>query len=325
MPRSTTWVSTSPMCGRWGMGWTTGSTTERCPTSASWKRRGSCQRSVPYLLQLWTAEESAMIRPLLAAFAVAVLPTVDDYPKNPHIDIERYVFDLTLNDANDSLAASATIVAKFLADGITTLRLDLINSGYDSAGRGMTVSQVTSGGRALGFTHADDVLLITVPSSRAGQKQAITVTYGGVPATGLIIGPNKHGDRTFFSDNWPNKARHWLPTVDHPYDKAMSEMVVTAPSHYQVVSNGLVVETTDVADGMRRTHWRQSVPIATWLYVLGVARFAVQNVGDYRGKVIQTWVYPQDRDAGFYDFAVPTKDVMDFYGDRVGPFAYEKL
>ena len=266
-----------------------------------------------------------MIRPLLAVFAVAVLPTVDDYPKNPHIDIERYVFDLTLNDANDSLAASATIVAKFLADDITTLRLDLINSGYDSAGRGMTVSQVTSGGRALGFTHADDVLLITVPSSRAGQKQAITVTYGGVPATGLIIGPNKHGDRTFFSDNWPNKARHWLPTVDHPYDKAMSEMVVTAPSHYQVVSNGLVVETTDVADGMRRTHWRQSVPIATWLYVLGVARFAVQHVDDYQGKAIQTWIYPQDRDAGFYDFAVPTKDVMDFYGDRVGPFAYEKL
>ena len=266
-----------------------------------------------------------MIRPLLAVFAVAVLPTVDDYPKNPHIDIERYVFDITLNDANDSLAASATIVAKFLADGITTLRLDLINSGYDSAGRGMTVSQVTSGDRVLGFTHADDVLLITVPSSRAGHKQAITVTYGGVPATGLIIGPNKHGDRTFFSDNWPNKARHWLPTVDHPYDKAMSEMVVTAPSHYQVVSNGLVVETTDVADGMRRTHWRQSVPIATWLYVLGVARFAVQQVDDYQGKAIQTWVYPQDRDAGFYDFAVPTKDVMDFYGDRVGPFAYEKL
>ena len=69
-----------------------------------------------------------MIRSLFAAFAIAVLPTVDDYPKNPHIDIERYVFDLTLNDANDSLAASATIVAKFLADGITTLRLDLINS-----------------------------------------------------------------------------------------------------------------------------------------------------------------------------------------------------
>jgi len=266
-----------------------------------------------------------MIRSLLAALVVAVLPAADDYPKNRHIDIERYVFDLTLNDANDSLAGSATIVARFLADGITTVRLDLINAGYDSAGRGMVVSRVTSDDQVLDFTHIDDVLLITIPSSQAGQRRAISVVYGGVPATGLVIAPNKHGDRTFFSDNWPNRARHWLPTVDHPYDKATSEMIVTAPSHYQVVSNGLLIETTDVGDGMRRTHWRQSVPIATWLYVLGVARFAVQHVDDYQGKAIQTWVYPQDRDAGFYDFAVPTKDVMEFYDNYVGPFAYEKL
>ena len=266
-----------------------------------------------------------MFRSLLAALAVAVLPTVDDYPKNPHIDIERYVFDLTLNDANDSLAGSATIVARFLADSITTLRLDFINAGHDSAGRGMVVSRVTSDEKVLDFTHPDDVLLVPIPPSQTGQRQTISVIYAGVPATGLIIAPNKYGDRTFFSDNWPNRARHWLPTVDHPYDKAMSEMIVTAPSHYQVVSNGLVVETTDFGDGMRRTHWRQSVPIATWLYVLGVARFAVQHVDDYQGKAIQTWVYPQDRGPGFHDFAVPTKDVMEFYGDRVGPFAYEKL
>ena len=68
--------------------------------------------------------------------------------------------------------------------------------------------------------------------------------YGGVAATGLIIGPNKHGDRTFFSDNWPNKARNWLPTVDHPYEKATSEFIVTAPPKYQVISNGLLMEET---------------------------------------------------------------------------------
>jgi len=51
----------------------------------------------------------------------------------------------------------------------------------------------------------------------------------------------------------------------------------------------------------------------------------VQYVNEYEGKAIQTWVYHQDRDAGFYDFAVPTKQVMEFYGDMVGPFSYEKL
>lgn len=59
--------------------------------------------------------------------------------------------------------------------------------------------------------------------------------------------------------------------------------------------------------------------------MLGVARFAVQHVDTFQGKAIQTWVYAQDRDAGFYDFAVPTRDVLQFYSDKVGPFSYEKL
>ena len=190
----------------------------------------------------------------------------------------------------------------------------------------MTVDAVESGGRPLDFRHDADVVTIGLtPAGRSGERRSVTVTYAGTPVSGLRAGPNRHGDRTFFTDNCPNLARHWLPTIDHPYDKATSEMLVTAPSHYQVVSNGLLVEETDGPDGTRLTHWRQSVPIATWLYVLGVARFAVQHVDDFRGAAIQTWVYPQDRDAGFHDFAVPTKQAMEFYHDRVGPFAYEKL
>jgi len=146
-----------------------------------------------------------------------------------------------------------------------------------------------------------------------------------VPDAGLRIGPNKYGDRTFFSDNWPNRARSWLPTIDHVYEKATCEFVIKAPDHYQVVSNGLLREETDYDDGTRLTHWKQSVPISPWLYVLGVARFAVQQVDDFDGKPIQTWVYTQDRSAGFYDFAVPTKQVMEFYSEYVGPFSYEKL
>jgi aminopeptidase N len=51
----------------------------------------------------------------------------------------------------------------------------------------------------------------------------------------------------------------------------------------------------------------------------------VQYVDDFHGKSIQTWVYPKDRDKGFLDFASPTKQVLQFYTDYVGPYAYEKL
>ena len=248
----------------------------------------------------------------------------DTYPKNPDIDVLNYAFALTLSDATDEIVGEATVDIRFLVDGITRVRLDLINQGSD--GRGMAVTEVTSSDGAVTFSHQNDVLFISLSGpTRANQRSQYRVRYRGIPATGLIIGPNKHGDRTFFSDNWPNRARNWLPTIDHPYDKATSELIVTAPDHYQVVSNGLKIEETALPDGMLLTHWKQSVPIATWLYNLGVARFAVQHVDDYMGKAIQTWVYYQDRDAGFYDFAVPTKQVLEFYGDRIGPYSYEKL
>ncbi|MGI8673141.1 MAG: M1 family aminopeptidase, partial [Luteitalea sp.] len=32
-----------------------------------------------------------------------------------------------------------------------------------------------------------------------------------------------------------------------------------------------------------------------------------------------------DRDAGFHDFAVPTRDALAFYSEWIGPYAYEKL
>jgi len=248
----------------------------------------------------------------------------DRYPKNPDIDALNYTFRLTLSDETNAIVGEATIDIRFLAAGIERVRLDLVGERPD--GTGMGVREVESAEGPLAFTHRDDALVISLEAPAvAGERIRISVRYDGVPATGLIIGDNKHGDRTFFSDNWPDKARNWLPTIDHPYDKATSEMLVTAPAHYQVISNGLLIEETDLPGGMRFSHWKQSVPIATWLYALGVARFAVETVDHYNGVPIQTWVYAQDRDAGFYDFAVPTRQAMEFYGDWVGPYSYEKL
>lgn len=250
----------------------------------------------------------------------------DDYPKNPNIDAINYTFRITLSDTTDEISCEETIDIRYLAAGVASLRLDLTKASAKLGNKGMFVGKVVSEGKTLVYSHEDDALTIKLPApSTLNQRSSYTVTYSGVPATGLKIANNKHGDRTFFSDNWPNKARNWLATIDHPYDKATCEFIVTAPAHYQVVSNGLKVEASDLPDNFRLTHWKQSVPIASWLYVLGVAPFAVQYVDEFDGKSIETWVYRQDRDAGFYDFATPTKKVLEFYSDSIGPFSYEKL
>ncbi len=268
---------------------------------------------------------AAAARPTLAPLLLGATTAQPPHgPSRPGIDIESYRFELTLRDDTDEITGRATIALRFTADGVTEVPLDLTGRGDD--GHGMEVLAVTSAQASLDYRHEDN--LLTVRLARPGETGALdslTVSYRGIPASGLRIGPNKYGERTFFSDNWPNRARNWLPTVDHIGDKAMCEFVVTAPAHYQVVSNGRLAEETDLAEGMRLTHWKQSVPISPWLFVVGVARFAVQQLDEFNGVPVQTWVYARDRDAGFHDFAVPTMDVLHFYDEYVGPFAYEKL
>jgi aminopeptidase N len=268
---------------------------------------------------------------LLLLLAPALLGA-DTYPRQAGVDALHYQFRLALSDGSDEIGGEATITVQFLQDGVRDVVLDLASW---AGGKGMDVASVRRGGAmdtpgpaadALVYTHADDRVRVVLPAvSRRGDEFTFTVRYRGVPAAGLLHGNNIHGDRTVFADNWPNRVRQWLPMIDHPYDKATGEMIVTAPAHYQVVSNGVLIDETDLAGGLRRTHWKQSVPIASWLYTLGVARFAAHHAGTVQGVPLQTWVFPQDRDAGTRLFEDTSRRAMNFFATHIGPYPYEKL
>ncbi len=265
-----------------------------------------------------------MLTALLALLLTAP-PARDTYPRQP-LDVQHYRFELTLSDSTDAIHGHATIDIRLLTGGMRGVELDLTRPAPSHPGKGMTVSAVRVDGQPTRFEHRDDRLAITLPSpSEPGQRIAVSVEYDGIPVTGLLIKPNRNGRRTFFSDNWPDKVRNWLPTIDHIADKSTVEFVITAPAQYQVVANGTRVEETDLPNAMRRTVWKESVPIAPWLYALGVAPFAVARVGEYHGVPIETWVFAEERDNGFYDFALPTRDVLAFYSEWIGPYSYEKL
>ena len=259
-------------------------------------------------------------------FLFPILSKADTYPINKKIDIKHYSFALTLSDSNDEIIGSTNITIQFKQAGVQNFRLDLINQSIERKGKGMLVDGVYLDKNPISYSHQNDALIINLPSpSSINQSLVFTIKYHGIPSDGLRIGATKFGDRSFFNENWPNRGRHWLPLIDHPYDKATSEFIVKAPSHYKVISNGLLLEESDLGNNIKLTHWKQSVPVSSWLFVLGVADFAVKYVDEFKGKSIQTWVYSKNREAGFYDFDEPTKKVLEFYSAYVGPYAYEKL
>ena len=135
----------------------------------------------------------------------------------------------------------------------------------------------------------------------------------------------QYGHRTFFGDNWPNRGHNWLPCVDDPADKASVEFIVTAPQHYQVVANGILVEETNLTNDKKLTHWKEDVPVATKVMVIGVADFAVNLAGTIDNCIpVYSWVYPEDRDKGFYDYA-QALEILPFFIKNVGPYGYKKL
>jgi predicted amidohydrolase YtcJ len=259
---------------------------------------------------------------LLAGFAVESI--ADTYPRQPGVNAEHYVFRLTLSDETNEITGEATIDLRMLQDGLEAFDLDLTSPGTN--GRGMAVMEVSSTNSRARYTHESNRLNILLePPAKAGEMRQFTVKYRGIPNNGLRIVTNKFGERTFFGLNWPNLARQWLPMIDHPYDKATSEFIITAPNRYQVVANGLLQEEVDLGDGTRRTHWKQSVPISSWLNTIGVAQFAVHHAGLVGGKELQTWVFHQEEDIGPKFFEEAARQSVEFYSDYVGPYPYEKL
>jgi aminopeptidase N len=245
------------------------------------------------------------------------------------VDITSYSFAISLNDSNDSLIAIANILFTAI-DTTSTITLDLATINKDK--KGMKVQDVILNPRngptqdELPFKHENDKLVIalgrTIPK---GQGGILSITYSGIPSDGLIISRNRFKRRTFFSDNWPNRAHFWIPCVDDPSDKATVEFIVRAPSHYQVVANGKLIDTTILSGTNDKvTRWKENVAIPSKIMVIGVADFAIKDEGNIKGVPVSTWVYSDNAEKGFYDYA-PAKDILAFFIEYIGPYPYEKL
>jgi aminopeptidase N len=249
--------------------------------------------------------------------------------KRPGIDVLHYAFrvDIPNRPLPDTVAVEATITAARTGSA-DSLVLDLASA--------MHVDATTVNGVSVSAGRDSVTLRLPLP---AGQRDTVRVVvrYRGHPSDGLIIRRDSAGYWTAFADHFPDRARQWLPTVDHPSDKATVEWTVRAPSTHRVIANGeLQEETPDVrkgtGEGFTVTRWRTVRPIYTAVMVIGVAPFATYelgntacNMGELPGCVRQSvWITPDVRDYMPGPFA-RAGEIVSLFSRLVGPYPYEKL
>ena len=253
--------------------------------------------------------------------------TAEAQAVRPALDVVHYDFALTLPDAGASFRGDAalTVWRRSAAD---TMALDLIGLGPDS---------VLVNGKRVIATRAGNTILVPLPPG-AGDTLRLRIAYGGIPADGFIIRRDSAQRWTYFGDNFPDRARHWLPTVDHPADKATVSWTVSAPGTLTVVANGALVEQKDTAAlspggaPRRLTRWREIRPIPTYLMVIAAAPLTMTDLGSTAcglasvGRCVPQMVYtaPEQRDYMPGPFAA-ADSIVTFFSRVVAPFPFEKL
>lgn len=253
----------------------------------------------------------------------ALLLLLGSYAQKPDatIDVLHYTFNVTLSDSTDLIEGHALIAFKVLK-ATKSITLNLTKTGSNK--KGMTVQAVIDK-QPISYIHNNDSLRIIFNDLLTmGTEKEIEVFYKGIPGAGLIIGQNKFKHRVFFADHWPDRARNWLPCVDHLADKAMVDFIITAPDHYQVIANGIQVEETSLSNHQKLTHYRETVPLPTKVMAIGAADFAVQLAGSVDCIPIHSWVYPESRQPGFEDYSDALR-ILPYYINNIGPYGYKKL
>ncbi|HYF40359.1 MAG TPA: M1 family metallopeptidase [Gemmatimonadales bacterium] len=162
-----------------------------------------------------------------------------------------------------------------------------------------------------------------------GDTLSTRVRYRGYVRDGLIIGRNQYGARTIFADNWPDRAHLWLPSQDHPSDKATVAFHVQAPLGQQVIANGVLEKVDTLAYDNLVWHYRVDRPIPVYTMVVGIGQLARTELPSAACRVrcvpLTVWTYPED---SAYAAAGPFRragQMLDYFSSLIGPFPYASL
>lgn len=267
--------------------------------------------------RLWTAVALLGIWTLVPARGSAQIPG---------IDVFLYHFQLDLPDTGVAFHGSATVVFRQTTGAPDTLALDLVGMQVDSVLNPILPDTATHHFRYDG--HALRIPIAPAPKS-GSQLGRVNIFYHGAPTDGLLAGSDGRGHAGLFADNWPERARYWLPTIDEPGDKAAVDFVVTAPAAWRVVANGALVDTAAADGGRVRWTWRERRPIPTYTMVVAAGPMVRSVHSDANASTtpvpIDVWTWPGD---SAYADSVPFHEVtsvVDVLSRLIGPFPYEKL
>ncbi|AVH56101.1 MULTISPECIES: M1 family metallopeptidase [Streptomyces] len=233
---------------------------------------------------------------------------------NPGYDVTSYDLAFTYPGTNSKPLTAVTTI-----DAVTSSRLERVNLDF---ARGTVGSVEVNGARAT-FTSAGEDLVVT-PAEPVGEGRWMRVTVhhtsDPVPATGQEGGWVRTKDGLAMA-NQADAGHLVFPSNDHPSDKAMFTIHVTAPNEYTAVANG-VPAGADRAGGSTTWTYRTRHPMATELAQVSIGRSTVPHRAGPHGLPLRDVVPAKDSER-LEPWLKKTPDHVAWMEGKVGRYPFE--
>ena len=239
-----------------------------------------------------------------------VAPPRLHYAPDRMYHLVRTVTALSVDAEHQKASGSVVATISMLRDGVKSVHFDT------SADK---VESVQLDGKQAKFTRSGGSLEIDVPAGKRNDVHRLTFQIEGRLfrwTNPTAEEPNRVG---FCAEGQPAQPVGWAP----PNDFSSTEIQMTVPAAWTVISNGTQISDTPSKGGRHTVVWRCDQPHAGYLNCLAVGPFDVYH-DTWRGKPL-IMTCPKGMGDRLATTFAPTKDVLSFFSDILGfPYPWPK-
>lgn len=231
----------------------------------------------------------------------------------------RYAPPLEFRTIHTKIELSIDFRLKRLA-GTCTLEIEQVRKGVDVArfdACGMTISGVRVDGEPAEYDYDGEVLAVKVGDS--GGRRSVAVAYSTTPKMGVYFPEPDEGHPEKEVQAWSHteaeESRYWFPCHDHCADKSSSELILTVPNEFQVISNGRLLGMK--VDGDSATfHWKEELPHSCYLTSFVAGKFGTVTQ-EARGVKLN-YNFPEAKREDVLRYFGETPRMLEVFEDLTG-------
>jgi len=234
-------------------------------------------------------------------------------PRERSVDFTQLRLNVSFEPKNGKVIGEVTHSFKVLRKDLDSIRLDAIK---------MKFIKVELDGNSVEYKQDPKGIDIYFGSNlKWDSEHVLKIQYEAYPKRGLYFIGWDDSTATSRKQIWTQGQgidnRHWIPMYDEKNDKVISELIVDFEKEYKVLSNGNLIKSKDLKNGKKQWHYKISKPHPTYLIMLGIGDYAIEERKSASGIPMKLYYYPDQAEQmePTYRYSV---EMFDFFEKEIG-------